>query len=81
MAKPPGNKVDMSIGYCCAVRIRISSIAISGDGARGPPLSTVLAKTTLNDRRKLKKGIPEGSPNCCRVARVGPVKLICDVGQ
>ena len=51
VAKIPGNKVVISIEYCCAVRIRNNSIAISGDGARGPPLSTVLATTTLNERK------------------------------
>ena len=37
------------VGYCWAVRIRTNSMAISAEGARGPPLSTVLA-TTLNAR-------------------------------
>ena len=46
VARSPGNKVGMSIGYCCAVLIRTNSIAISADGAKGPPFSTVLATTT-----------------------------------
>ena len=48
------------------------SIAISGDGARGPPLSTVLATSPLNDGRKLEKGVPEGTPNFCRDAKAAP---------
>ena len=71
-AQISGNKVGISIGYYCAVRIRISFITISGDGARGPTLSTVPATTALNDRRKLEKGVPEGTPNCCRVANAAP---------
>ena len=72
VAKIPENKVGISIWYCCAVRIRISSIAISGEGARGPPLSTVLAATTLNERRKLEKGVPEDTPNVWRVSKAAP---------
>ena len=49
--KSPGNRVGISIGYCCAVLIRTNSIAISADGAKGPLFSTVLATTT---RRVLK---------------------------
>ena len=51
VARSPGNKVGMSIGHCCAVFIRTNSIAISADGAKGPPFSTVLATTT----RKVRK--------------------------
>ena len=45
-AKSPGNRVGISIGYCCAVLIRTNSIAISADGAKGPLFSTVLATTS-----------------------------------
>ena len=58
-----GNKVDINIGYCCAVRMRMSSIAMSGEGASGPPLSTVLVAITLNERKKLENGVPEGTLN------------------
>ena len=51
VARSPGKKVGMSIGYCCAVLIRTNSIAISADGAKGPPLSTVLATTTRRVRK------------------------------
>ena len=39
VAKSLGNRVGMSIGYCGAVLIRINSIAISANGAKGPPFS------------------------------------------
>ena len=51
VAKIPRNRVGNSIGYCCAVRIRMSSITIAGKGARGPPLSTVLASIALKERK------------------------------
>ena len=51
IAKYPGNRVGISVGYCCAVLIRTNFIAISADGAKGPPFSTALATTT---RRVLK---------------------------
>ena len=51
VARSPGNKVGMSIGYCCAVLIRTNSIAISADGAKGPPFSTVLPTTTRRVRK------------------------------
>ena len=51
VAKFPENKVGINIGYCCAVRIGMSSIAISDEGARGSPLSTVLATATLKERK------------------------------
>ena len=51
VAKSSGNRVGISIGYCCAVLIRTNSIPISADGAKGPPFSTLLATTT---RRVLK---------------------------
>ena len=64
VARLPGNKVGINIGYYCAVRMRMISIAMSGEGASGPPLSTVvLATTTPNERRKLEKGVPEVMPN------------------
>ena len=63
VAELPGNKVGIHIGYCCAVRMRMSSIAMSGEGASGPLLSTILATTTLNERWKLEEGVPEGTPN------------------
>ena len=46
VAKSSGNRVGMSIGYCCTILIRTNSIAISADGAKGPPFSTILATTT-----------------------------------
>ena len=46
VAKSPGNRVGIKIGYCCAVLILTNSIAISADGAKEPPFSTVLATTT-----------------------------------
>ena len=51
VARSPWNKVGMSIGYCCTVLIRTNSIAISADGAEGPPFSTVLATTTRRVRK------------------------------
>ena len=51
VAQLPGNKADINIGYCGAVRIRISSITISGEGARSPPLSTIFATTTPKERK------------------------------
>ena len=51
VAKYPGKRVGISIGYCCVILIRTNSIAISADGAKGPPCSTALATTT---RRVLK---------------------------
>ena len=51
VATLPGNRVGIGTGYCCAVGIEMDSIAISGEGARGSPLSTVLATTT---RKELK---------------------------
>ena len=52
MAKSPGNRVGINMGYCCAVRIRTNSMAIAADGAKGPPFSTVLATTTRRARKK-----------------------------
>ena len=63
VANLPGNKVGIHIEFCCAVRMRMNSIAMSGEGASGPALSIVLAKTALNERRKLEKGVPEGTRN------------------
>ena len=51
VARSPGNRVGMSIGYCCAVLIRTNSVAISADGAKEPPFSTVLATTTRRVRK------------------------------
>ena len=51
VAKSPGNKVGINMGYCCAVLIRTNSMAIADDGAKGPPFSTVLATTTLRARK------------------------------
>ena len=86
MAKTPGNKVGISIGYCCAVRIRISSIVISGDGARSPPLSTVLATTTNSKRsQEAGEGRPRGYAELLQgrqgCAARGSVEVIRDVGQ
>ena len=72
VAKSPGNRVGMSIGYCCAVLIRTNPIAISADGAKGPPFSTVLATTTRRVRKELEKGVPVRTPNFCRVSRAAP---------
>ena len=36
---------------------------MSGESASGPLLSTALAATTLNNRGKFEKGVPEGTPN------------------
>ena len=51
VAKSPGNKVGINIAYCCAVLTLTNSIAISADGAKGPPFSTVLATTTRRARK------------------------------
>ena len=51
VAKSPGNRIGINIGYCCAVLILTNSFAISADGAKGPPFSTVLA-TTIRRVRK-----------------------------
>ena len=51
VAKSPGNKVGINMGYCCAVLILTNSIAIAADGAKGPPFSTVLATTTRRARK------------------------------
>ena len=51
VAKSPGNRVGISIEYCCAVLIQTNSIAISAGGAEGPPFSTVLATTTRRVRK------------------------------
>ena len=51
VAKSPGNRVGINMGYCCAVRILTNLIAIAADGAEGPPFSTVLATTTRRDRK------------------------------
>ena len=63
VARLPGSKVGINIGYCCAVRTRMSSIAMSSEGASGLSFYFVLATTTLNERRKFEKGVPEGTPN------------------
>ena len=68
----PGNKVGINVGYCCAVRMRKSSIAISGEGASGPPLSTVPATITRKERKKLEEGVPDGTPKCWRDAEAAP---------
>ena len=72
VARLPGNKVGVNIGYCCAVRMRMSSIVMSGEGASGPPLSFVLATKTLNGRRKLHRGVPKGTPNVWRLSKATP---------
>ena len=51
VARSPGNRVGINVGYCWAVRILTSSIAIVAEGAKGPPFSTVLATTTRRARR------------------------------
>ena len=62
-ANLPGNKDGINIGYCCAVQMRMNSIAMSGEGASGPSLSTVLATINLKEYRTLEKGVPEGTAN------------------
>ena len=51
VAKSPGNRVGINIGYCCAVLTLTNSIAISSGGAKGPPFSTVLATTPRRVRK------------------------------
>ena len=51
VAKSPGNRFGIDAEYCCAVLILTNSIAISADGAKGPPFSTVLATTTRRVRK------------------------------
>ena len=51
VAKFPGNMVGLNIGSCYAVLILTNSVAISADGAKGPPFSTVLATTTRRIRK------------------------------
>ena len=51
VAKSPGNRVGINMGYCWAVLILTNSIAIAADGAKGPPFSTVLTTTTLRARK------------------------------
>ena len=46
VAKLPWNKVGINIGYWCAVRVRMGPIAMSGEGASGLLLSSVLATIT-----------------------------------
>ena len=50
----------------------MSSVAISGESARGSPLSTVHATTTLNEQTQLEKGIPESTSNLWRVSEAAP---------
>ena len=50
VAKSRGSRVRINIGYCCAVLTLTNSIAISADGAKGPPFSTALATTTRRVR-------------------------------
>ena len=45
---------------------------MSGEDASGPPLSTVLATTPLKERKKLEKGIPNGTPNFWSVSKAAP---------
>ena len=72
VTKLPGNRVGISIRYCFAVRICMSSIAISSESVRGPPLSKVHATTTLNGRILLEKSVPEGTPNVWKVSEAEP---------
>ena len=51
VAKSSGNRVGINMGYCCAVLILTNSIAISADGAKGPPFFTVVATTTRRVRK------------------------------
>ena len=51
VSKSPGNRIGINIGYYCAVLILTNAIAISADGAKGPPFSTVLATTTRRVRK------------------------------
>ena len=51
VAKSPGNRVGINIEYCCAILILTNSIAISADGAKGPPFSTELVTTTRRVRK------------------------------
>lgn len=71
LARPPENSVGISIGYCYAVRIPTYYIAISAEGTRRPPFSTVSATTTLNEREKLSKGAPVRTLNFCSVSSAG----------
>ena len=67
MSKSPGNRVGINMGYCCAVLIRTSSIAIAADGAKGPPFSTVLATTTRRTRKRRSGAndeVLEGRQSC-----------------
>ena len=62
VAKSPGNRVVINIGYCCAILILTNSIAIAADGAKGPPFSTLLAPTTRRVRNaKLLQGLESSS--------------------
>ena len=72
VAKSPGNRVRINMGYCCAVLILTNSIAIAAYGAKGPPFSTVLATTTRRARKYLAKGVPVRTPKFWRVASVAP---------
>ena len=59
VARSPGNRVGMRIGYGCAVLNRTNSIAVSADGAKGPPFSTVLdtIKGRSGTNAKLLQGL------------------------
>ena len=72
VAKSPGNRVGINMGYCYAVLILTNSIAIAADGAKGPPLPTVLATTTRRARKELAKGVPVRTPIVWKVARAAP---------
>ena len=50
LAKSPGNRVGIKMGYCWAVLILTNSIAIAADGAKRPLFSMVLTTTTLRAR-------------------------------
>ena len=51
VAKSPGKRVGINMGYCCAALILTNSIAIAADGAKRAPFSTVLATTTRRARK------------------------------
>ena len=59
VAKLPGNRVGISIRYCFAVWICMSSIAISGESVRGLPF---FVYSTCDSNPKLTHLTPGGRP-------------------
>lgn len=49
-----------------------NQFAMLAEGAKRPPVSTVLAITTIHTRRYLKKGVPVRTPSICSVFREAP---------